>query len=250
MLSSATQDAIVHWVARRLDAPPDVFDGAGVTVKAHGASFAGYAGVYTWVMAERAVVSAPPDLVEDVRRAVEGQAPSALVSAPFWRATLVERIERIVGPSYQGFLDAGAFRPAETQGARLLTAADRPALERFAAACPPDAWNDSAITFDHDPIVGLERDGKLIALASAPLDGSVDDGQWEMRSVGVVTAPAWRGIGAGRGVVSALTADCLRRGAVLHYQTLRANAPSVAIARVLGYVDAATAFAIRLRKVR
>jgi predicted GNAT family acetyltransferase len=67
-----------------------------------------------------------------------------------------------------------------------------------------------------------------------------------MRSVGVVTLPAWRGAGAGRAVVSALTAEWLRRGAILHYQTLRANLASVAIARALGYVDMATALAVRL----
>jgi predicted GNAT family acetyltransferase len=65
--------------------------------------------------------------------------------------------------------------------------------------------------------------------------------------VGVVTLPAWRGRGAGLAVVSALTAHCLAHGAVLHYQTLRANLPSIAIARRLGYEDVATALAIRLR---
>lgn len=246
MLSPSTQDAIARWIAARLDVSPDMLRGMGVTVKAHGPALADYAGIYTWAMAGRVIVSAPPDLVDEMRRAIEGQPQSALVSELFWRAVLGERIERVVGPSYQGFLDANDFRPADTMNARLLIPADRPALERFVAACPPDAWNDSAIAFDHDPIYGLERDGELIALASAPLDGAVGTASGEMRSVGVVTLPGWRGHGAGRAVVSALTADCLRRGATLHYQTLRANVPSVAIARALGYADVATAFAVRL----
>jgi hypothetical protein len=50
-------------------------------------------------------------------------------------------------------------------------------------------------------------------------------------------------------VVSALTAHILAGGATLHYQTLRANVASVAIARTLGYDDVATAMAVRLRAV-
>jgi hypothetical protein len=53
-------------------------------------------------------------------------------------------------------------------------------------------------------------------------------------------------MGAGRAVVAALTAHCLANGATLHYQTLRANLASVAIARALGYQDVATALGIRL----
>lgn len=246
MLSASTRDAIAHWVAARLDVPPDAFDNVGIVVKAHGPALAGYVGVYMWVMAGRIIVSTPPDRCDMLGRAIEGQPQSALISEPFWRAVLGERIERVVGPSYQGFLDANDFRLAETMDARPLTPADRPALERFVAACPPSAWNDSAIAFDHDPIFGLERNGELIALASAPPDSAVGRAGGEMRSVGVVTLPGWRGRGAGRAVVSALTVDCLERGAILHYQTLRANIPSVAIACALGYTDVATAFAVRL----
>lgn len=47
--------------------------------------------------------------------------------------------------------------------------------------------------------------------------------------------------------MSALTADRLAAGYVVHYQTLRSNVASVAIAKGLGYVDLATALAIRLR---
>lgn len=244
MLTDATRDTIQRWVAARFDLAPTDMPAEGVVVKAHGPALADYHGVYTWLMAGAAIVSAPAVVADHVRRSVAGQPPATLGDAAFWRAALGERVERIVGPSYQGFLDATAFLPAETQGARPLTPADQPALARFIADCPPAAWADSAIVPDHEPIFGLERDGALIALASAPLDGRPDDPT--MRSVGVVTLPAWRGQGAGRAVVSALTAHCLADGATLHYQTLRANVASVAIAHALGYADVATALAVRL----
>jgi predicted GNAT family acetyltransferase len=100
---------------------------------------------------------------------------------------------------------------------------------------------DSAIQPDHAPIFAVEQAGELLAAASAPDDGP------GVASVGVVTHSAWRGKGYGTAVVSALTADRLANGVVLHYQTLRANAASVAIARALGYHDLATALGIRLR---
>jgi GNAT superfamily N-acetyltransferase len=248
MLADATMDAIFRWVAVRFDMAPADLRAGGVRVQAHGPTLASYRGVYSWLAPQSAVVSAPAELVADVRRAVAGQALATLGDGAFWRAALGERVERIVGPSYQGFLDSAAFRPAAPMvGVRLLTPADQPALARFLAACPRDDWEVSAIAREHQLIVGLERDGELIALASAPADEPADESApTAMRSVGVVTLPAARGTGAGLAVVAALTARCLADGALLHYQTLRANLPSVAIARRLGYEDVASALAVRL----
>jgi GNAT superfamily N-acetyltransferase len=245
-LSDATTAAIHRWVTAKFGLDADQALGAGIVVKLHGAALTDYPGVYIWRMRRVSIISAPAELVTDVRWALEAvgiQPADALVEERFWRAALGQRVERIIGPSYQGFMDAGAFHTAETLGARPLTASDRPALQRFIADCPPDDWRDSAIALDHDPLIGLERLGELVALASAPLDGPAETA---MRSVGVVTLPAARGTGAGLAVVSALTERCLALGATLHYQTLRANLPSIAIAQRLGFEDVATSLAVRL----
>jgi GNAT superfamily N-acetyltransferase len=210
-------------------------------VKAHsGPALSDYRGVYVWQMEQAIVISTPAAVESQTRAAVAGHSAVTLLDAAFWRGALGERVERVVGPSYQGFVDAGAFRRTPTRGARPLTPADGPALERFIAACPPGDWDDSAISRGDPLIFGLELAGSLIALASAPEDGA-------LRSVGVVTLPAARGMGAGRAVVGALTADAVAGGAILRYQTLRGNHASVAIARALGYEDVATALAIRLK---
>ena len=68
---------------------------------------------------------------------------------------------------------------------------------------------------------------------------------WEEAvSIGVVTHPAYRGRGYGRAVVS--TAQGLEAGFIVLYQTLLANAPSVALATGLGYQPYATHLAVRL----
>lgn len=247
MLSAATQDAIDRWIDDRFEgAFSDIADDDYELIP-HGERLATYHGVYVWRMGQKTLVSLPTDMRTVVSGAVAHALDddgSQLTNPAFWRAALGKQIERIVGPSYQGFVDTASFQPTDEQDARPLTPDDQPALQRFIAACPPDDWRDSAIAPDHDPIIGLEREGVLIALASAPLDGPADVG---VRSVGVVTLPAWRGKGAGLAAVSTLTARCLASGAILHYQTLSANLPSVAIARRLGYEEVATALAVRLR---
>lgn len=253
MLSDATREVIQRWVDDRFGVNFSELLADDFYYIEHGGRLVDYAGIYVWQMDDKTLISLPADMQAIMYpvawQLVEQHLPfTALIDPQLWRAALGDQVERIVGPSYQGFVDADHFQPADENGARALTAADQPLLQRFMASCPPDAWQDSAIAPDHEPLIGLERDGELIALASAPLDGSADVG---VRSVGVVTLPAWRGRGAGLAVVSALTARCLEqdmaRGATLHYQTLRANLPAVAIARRLGYEDMATALAIRLR---
>ena len=83
----------------------------------------------------------------------------------------------IVGPSYQGYVDAEAFRAGplllEPDGpaARALGPHDTSALVQLSAACPSQEWAESAIRPDHAPIFALERAGTLVAAASAPDDG-------------------------------------------------------------------------------
>lgn len=253
MLSAATWDVIHDWTARRLGCAPERLRTPGVITQGHGPALTDYQGIYVWLMGDAAIVSAPTGWLAVVRTAIAGRPATALVDADLWLAALGASVERVVGPSYQGFVDSHTFSVAPpttlAPGARLLTSEDRPALERFAAACPQEDWTHSAIAFDHQPVFGLERDGALVALASAPIDEKGEASVWRplVRSVGVVTLPAWRGMGAGRAVVSALTAYCLAGGATLRYQTLRSNGASVAIARALGYVDVATALAVRVR---
>jgi GNAT superfamily N-acetyltransferase len=242
MLASSATALIRKQVAWRLDCDVGDLSAGSTVVKAHGPQLVGYHGVYVWQLEDATIISTPPGWQAAAQAAVTGQAPTTLRDPAFWLATLGAAIERIVGPSYQGYVDAAAFRPAASAPpVQRLGPADAPALERLAAACPRQEWTDSAIHFDHAPIFVHEYTGELMAAASAPQDGP------GIASVGVITHPAWRGKGLGVAVVSALTADRLAWGFILHYQTLRANTPSVALARSLGYHDLATALGIRLR---
>ena len=71
----------------------------------------------------------------------------------------------------------------------------------------------------------------------------------EAATIGVVTHPAYREHGYERAVVSATTGQALEAGFIVLYQTLLANASSVALATVLGYQPYAIHLAVRLISV-
>jgi GNAT superfamily N-acetyltransferase len=148
--------------------------------------------------------------------------------------------DRVVGPAWQGHVDADGFAPADPRGARPLLAADRADLAALATACDPREWEAGTVDPDRPPVFGCVAGARLVAAGTlAP---------WRDRfwHVGIVTHPGYRGRGYGRAVVSAMTRYGLGHGWLLHYQTLLANAPPVAIARSLGYRQHAQTLAIRL----
>jgi GNAT superfamily N-acetyltransferase len=129
---------------------------------------------------------------------------------------------------------SGAF-----EGVRLLGEADRSALDALRLAAGPTAWEHSAVDPDRPPVFGRFAGGALVAAAT------LEDAGEPVSSVGVLTHPGHRGRGHGRAVAAAATRAALDAGSVAHYQTLDANAPSVAIARALGFGRDATTLAVR-----
>lgn len=73
----------------------------------------------------------------------------------------------------------------------------------------------------------------------------IDQGRPPFRAIGVHTLPEHRGRGFAKACVSAATADALARGYVPLYNAQTENAPSVAVARALGYREYLTVVAVR-----
>ena len=187
MLAPMTLSAIWKQVAWRLDCADGDLKRSPILVKIHGPRLARYFGVYVWAMDDVVVISAPLEVVEIVQAHAREQPAATLGDPAFWQTALGARVERIVGPSYQGYVDAEAFRAGpislEPDGpaARALGPYDKSDLVQLSAACPRQEWADSAIRPDHAPIFALERAGTLVAAASAPDDGP------GIASVGVIT---------------------------------------------------------------
>src|SRR5918993_3135915 len=185
------------------------------------------------------VVAVPPGRRSAVAARLRGLTVAEAFAPSRLRVALGAGPSSVIGPAYQGFADAADYRPASTEGVRLLGEADRPALDALRLAAGPIAWEHSAVDPDRPPVFGRFAGGALVAAAT------LEDARAPVSSVGVLTHPGHRGRGHGRAVAAAATRAALDAGSVAHYQTLDANAPSVAIARALGFGRDATTLAVR-----
>jgi len=206
----------------------------GIQVVAHH-QLVDYQGVWLFRHHASLCLSVPPDSVKGIQAVVPAYTVESLFSEAGIRALLGPRIERIIGPAYQGYVERPQFRSAPHPGVRVLSRADRAALQQLADACEVDAWEHAGIAFDEPHVFGCFVDDHVVAAARE-----------QTTHIGVVTHPAYRGRGYGRAVVSAATAQGLEAGFIVLYQTLLANAPSVALATGLGYQPYATHLAVRL----
>jgi len=217
---------------------PPVFLLPGIQVVAHH-QLADYQGVWLFRHHASLCLSVPPDLVEGVQAAVGAHTMESLFSEAAIRSLLGPRIERIIGPAYQGYVEGLQFRSVSHPKVRALSRADQAALQQLADACEIDAWEDAGIALDEPHLFGCFVNDQVVAVARhRPAWG-------ETTHIGVVTHPAYRGHGYGRAVVSAATANGLEAGFIVLYQTLVNNAPSVALATGLGYQPYATHLAVR-----
>jgi GNAT superfamily N-acetyltransferase len=211
----------------------------GVQVVAHH-ELADYRGVWFFRHHHSLCISVPPDLVEGIQGVVGGCTVESLFGEASIRALLGPRIERIIGPAYQGYIERQHFRSAAHPGVRALGQPDQAALGRLVDACEVEAWEHAGVAIDEPHAFGCFVDGHLAAVARYRA-------AWgETAHIGVVTHPAYRGRRYGSAVVSAATAQALEAGFIVLYQTLLANAPSVSLATGLGYQAYARHLAVRL----
>jgi RimJ/RimL family protein N-acetyltransferase len=228
-----------HWRAQLgcdVDALP-----RGVTVIAHAAALVAYSGVYAVMREGRCAVSAPAWIVDGAHDALAGRAAADVFDARAIAVPFGDAVERVIGPAWIGYADAADVRARDRRDARLLIPDDDAALRTLAAAAGETAWEHSGIDFDRAPIFGLFVNRVLAAACSYERRGE------HVLHVGVVTHPAHRGRGYGRAVASAATAHGLAAGGIMQWQTLVANAPSLAIGRSLGYREYCRTLAVRLR---
>lgn len=228
----STERALAAYWTERLGVPADAFETDGVVVGAVGHDD----GVQVFARNDAVVVGAPSSLVADCRAHIDELA-SVAVDEPStldrWVAAHVAPVETVLGPAFYGYTDAEHFEPVEST-ARVLTAEDETAYERFQAAVPADEWDAGGPAFEPGETVGIEAEGRLVAAAGYEV--------WDERiaHVGVVTHPEYRSRGFGRAVVSRATERALAAGLWPQYRTLEAWPWSVALAEGLGFERFAT----------
>jgi GNAT superfamily N-acetyltransferase len=225
-----------YW-SRFLGVPFAALRAPGIVVTPH-AGLAGWRGVWIFVRGASAVVSAPPERAAALRAAAGSWPPGSLLEPETAASLIGVGRAAVVGPSFQGWLAPERFAgPAKP--ARLLTAADRPALHALRAACSPADW-ESAGAAAGAQLFGTFEGPELVALVALRDRGA------GACDPGVVTHPAHRGRGHGLAAVAAAVSDALSRGQLVLYQTLLENRPALRIAEKLGFERYATLVAVRL----
>ena len=203
------------------------------------AQLQGYQGAWLFRRGSPFVISVPPDLVEKIDGELQRQSQGTITDQDFV-ALFGEKVDKVIGPAYQGYLEESDFRPI-TSSARLLLPADDNALRKLAAACDAEEWEHSDIQIGQHHNFGNFAGGQLVAVANYQMETKFT------AMPGIITHPAYRGQGRGKAVLSAAIEHGLSEGLLMLYQTLVLNKPAVAAAESLGYKQYATHLAVRLR---
>lgn len=235
---------------RRIDAYWATFFGCRIedlhalrTLVASHAALADYAGAYLMRTTEACIVSVPAHLLQRTSDALGVMSPTEAFDSAVVSACFGASVERVIGPAYQGYVGSDSFSLADARETRVLDGRDMPALRHLAEACGEAEWGHSGIDNDDRQVVFGCFDGD--ELAAAGMGEPRNETLWH---IGIVTHPSYRGQGYGRAVVSAIAAYGLDLGLIPWYQTLQANASSIAIAQSLGFSQYATTLSVRLRQ--
>jgi RimJ/RimL family protein N-acetyltransferase len=199
-----------------------------------------YAGCYIIEFGTAPIVSLPANEIKSYRDEIARWQPGVIRTPAVVRAVFRERIQALIGPAFIGYTDAKLFRQLASGDARLLTNADRNAVELLRDSCLPEEWDHGGSTFRPNEMVGTLIDQRLAAVASYQIWGK------HIAHISIISHPAFRGHGHATLAVSELTRIVLERKLVPQYRTLEANQASMAVARRLGFVQYATSLAVRL----
>lgn len=222
-----TRDTVDAFWASYYGIAPEELRAPAARVVAH-AGLAGYRGLQGFAcLGAGLVLSAPSECVELLAHHVGGWSLESLLDARRL-CDLGLAAGEAVGPAFLGYTDARHFKPAPSLAVRRLERGDREAFEELREACDPEEWDHGGGAFEL-PSAGWFEDGRILAVAHYEVWGGA------IAHVGVVAEPGARGAGRGHAVVSAITGLALAEGLVPQYRTLETNAPSLAVARDLGF---------------
>jgi GNAT superfamily N-acetyltransferase len=217
--------------ADALGCAPGQLGEAGVHLVPGGARLAGFRGVYLASIGPAVLVYCPDEL--------RGQAGTVLAATPPGELFTVRTCARLAalagvtgprvhGPSWHGFTDAAHFRPAVPAAGRRLDRAD-PLLAGLRAACGDGEWAEGGFAHPDGVVYGIEERGGLVAAGNlTPFRGHPAD-------AGLLTHPEARGRGLATRIAVRMITDALPAAGLVRYRALASNAPSLAIARSLGF---------------
>src|SRR5262249_38134241 len=135
-----TRERVDRFWSTTFDLSPDDLHLTGIRIQAHNAARQGWRGIYVLAIADAATISAPADLVPQLRDALRGAGAEAASDPANWRAAFPN--PRVLGPSRHHYLDDP--QPLRDLAAgRRLNPSDFAALSSLSAAVGDTDWEDS-----------------------------------------------------------------------------------------------------------
>lgn len=225
-----TTAAARAWAAA-LGCDPRLLSEPGAHLVPGGDRLRGFPGIYLASIGPAVLVYCPAGLRRRAAAQLTTIPPGDLFTARTCAilAGLAGRGEpQVHGPSWHGFTDAGHFRPARPAAGRRVDRGD-PLLAGLRASCGDGEWAEGGFADPDGVVYGIEQEGRLAAAGNlTPFLGHPAD-------VGLLTHPAARGRGLATRLAVRMITDALPAAGLIRYRALASNAPSLAIARSLGF---------------
>lgn len=223
-----------YW-ATHLGITRDQLFSKAVDLISHRGELSDYPGIFALFREGMVIVSLP-------NRAEFRRTLSSRLSTNLSPATLVEALEpyasKFIGPALLAYASG---IPSSSHPVRELTRKDEPAINTLQIACDDTEWEHGGPGDLTRSASGIFYDNQLVALASYEIWGN------SIAHISIVTHPEYRGRGFGASAVAHIAARALADGLLPQYRTLESNAPSMRIARALGFTKYASSLAVRLK---
>ncbi|MDJ0523201.1 MAG: GNAT family N-acetyltransferase [Planctomycetota bacterium] len=243
MLEQAVLEIADRWWARDFACRPEALRPARTHVQAHAGSMIDATGIWILVVGPAPLVSLPQAAYDTLAERARDWSP-ALVEDPaaLTAAIAPRRAEKIIGPAFIGYGTSDTLDLTPASRARPLTPADDEAVAALRAACSEEAWDHGGTDPHAVPAFGcFDERGRLMALAGYKTWGEA------IAHIAIVSAPEHRGRGLGTAAVACAAQHAISTGLLPQYRTLAANAPSMGIARKLGFERYGFSVFVRLR---
>lgn len=204
----------------------------------HGGELMNYHGVMAMDGPEGSVVSVPSPLQGELEPALLESGASPTINATRLPPDMVSMV---LGPAYIGYAEVVTGSPRHQ--VQLLGRKDALAVASLQEACETVDWESGGSDLEVAPVAcGVFAGETLVALAGYEIwDGTV-------AHISIVTHPGHRGEGFGRSAVAFLARHAQWKKLLPQYRTLEGNAPSMAIARSLGFEHFGTSVAVRFKR--
>lgn len=222
----------------------DEIGGDGLIVVPHN-HLEGYNGAWIFKRKHRLILSVKSNLINKISAKINKKKPEGdnLFSKLYLDYVFDEKIDRIIGPTYQGYFDdVETDIQLSKKVDKINFKEDYNLIERLSKSGDNEGWANSGINRNNDGIYGYFHENKMESIACYNII------RGDVGFVGVYTNPKFRGMGFSYEVVKNVVSDLSIKGKLIIYQTLISNKPSIRIAKKIGFEEYAANIAIRLKK--